>query len=232
VSEAPPARTVLLAGATGLVGGLALRRLLEGRAFDHVVALTRRELAPRPRLTGRVVAFSDLDHVEPVPAAAALCALGTTIKAAGSQEAFRAVDHEAVVAFARWARRGGAPTFVLVSSVGADARARNFYLRVKGEAEESVAGLGFPRFVALRPSLLLGDRTEHRTGEAWARTLAPGFNPLLFGPFRRYRAIEADDVAAALIAAAADPAPARLVWEHDAIAAAAAAGIDARAPRV
>jgi uncharacterized protein YbjT (DUF2867 family) len=215
-------RTIVLAGATGLVGGLALRRLVAGAGFDRVVALARRPLPAQPRLETRVVDFAALDREAAVPCAAALCALGTTIKTAGSQAAFRAVDHDAVVSFARWARRGGAATFVLVSSVGADATARNFYLRVKGEAEESVAAVGFARLVVLRPSLLLGDRAERRAGEGVARKLAPAFNPLLLGGLRRYRAIGAGDVSAAAVAAARDDAPGRLVWEYEQIQAAAA----------
>jgi uncharacterized protein YbjT (DUF2867 family) len=92
---------------------------------------------------------------------------------------------------------------------------------VKGEAEESVAALGFTRLVALRPSLLLGDRAESRAGERVARALAPAFNPLLVGGLRRYRAVSAEEVAAAAVAAARDPAPGRLVWEYEQIHAAA-----------
>lgn len=209
--------TVLLAGATGLVGGLAVRHLLAPGAFARVVALVRR---PPPRPAGvetRVVDFAHL-HREPiVEAAAAVCALGTTIAKAGSPAAFRAVDVDAVLAFGRWAREGGVSTFVLVSSVGADDRSSSFYLRCKGEAEERVAEMGFARFVALRPSLLLGERSEARRGEAIARRLGPLATPLLLGPLRRYRAIDADRVAAASARAALDPAPGRFTWEYDAL---------------
>jgi uncharacterized protein YbjT (DUF2867 family) len=210
-------RTVVIAGATGMVGSRALLRLLEGSAFERVVAVARRPLPARPRLETRVVDFGALERAEPVPAAAALCALGTTIRAARTEAAFRAVDHDAIVSFARWARRGGAPTFVLVSSVGADPRSRNFYLRVKGEAEESVAALGFARFITLRPALMLGPRAERRLAEGVAQAVFPALNPLLVGPLRRYRALSGDTVAAALIAAARDPAPGREVWDVDRI---------------
>jgi len=210
--------TAALAGATGLVGSLALRRLLAAPHFDQVVVLARRPLSlSHSRLHTRVVDFQKLDEVEPVPAEAALCALGTTIKTARSQAAFRAVDHDAVVSFAHWARRGGAHAFALVSSVGAAREAGNFYLRVKGETEDAVAALGYPRFVALRPSMLLGDRGERRLGEVVARALAPAINPLLLGALRRYRGIEADRVAAALVAAALDRQPGRYVWEYEQI---------------
>ena len=211
------AETVLLAGATGLVGGLAVRHLLAPGAFARVVALARRPLPRREGLETRVVDFAHLHREPVVPAAAAVCALGTTLAKAGSREAFRAVDVDAVLAFARWAREAGATTFVLVSSVGAHASASSFYLRCKGEAEEGVAGMGFARFVALRPSLLLGPRGERRRGEAIAQSLAPLASLLLAGPLRRYRAIDAEDVAAAAARAALDRPAGRFLWEHDAI---------------
>jgi uncharacterized protein YbjT (DUF2867 family) len=208
-------RTALLAGGSGLVGGLAIPHLLAPGAFDRVIALGRRPLAERPGLEQRTVDFARLDARPPVPAAAAVCALGTTIRKAGSQEAFRAVDVEAAVSFARWARAGGAATIVLVSSVGASPESSNFYLRCKGEAEEAVAGLGFARFVALRPGLLLGAREESRPGEALGRAVTPLLSPLMLGPLRRYRGIPADVVASAAARAALDPAPGRFAWEYD-----------------
>jgi uncharacterized protein YbjT (DUF2867 family) len=215
-------RAVALAGATGLVGGLALQRLLDGTTFDQVVVVGRRPPARSDgRLRAIVTEFDRLETLPPPPAAAALCALGTTIKRAGSQAAFRAVDLDAVVAFARWARRGGARCFVLVSSVGAAPDAGNFYLRVKGEAEQAVAAIGYDRFVALRPSMLLGPRGESRPLEAVGRAVIPALNPLLRGAWRRYRGIPADAVAAAMVAAATDGPPGRMVWEHDQLQAAA-----------
>ena len=210
-------RRAVVAGATGLVGRYCVRELLASPAFPQVVVLTRRPLEPGPpKLENRLLPdFGKLGELPPVAVDAALCALGTTIKTAGSEAAFRAVDREAVVAFATWARRGGATTFVLVSSVGASMRARNFYLRVKGEAEEAVGRLGYPRFVVLRPSLLQGPRTEQRPGEAVVRAVAPLLNPLLLGPLRRYRAVPAETVARAMLAAASDSRPGRFLWEHD-----------------
>jgi uncharacterized protein YbjT (DUF2867 family) len=132
----------------------------------------------------------------------ACCALGTTIAAAGSQDAFRRVDFDCTLAFARFALRAGARRFVLVSSVGADAGSTNFYLRVKGEVEDALRALPFESLVVLRPGLLLGDRRESRPAEALARFVAPLFNPLLLGPLAKYRSVYADRVAAAMVAAA------------------------------
>jgi uncharacterized protein YbjT (DUF2867 family) len=148
-TESPDAgaeRRVLLAGASGLVGGLCLRQLLAGALVDEVVAVARRPLPVTDRrLRVIVTEFDQLAQVPAVPARAALCAIGSTIAKAGGQEAFRKIDRDVVVAFARWARAGGARTFVLVSSVGAAPDAHTFYVRVKGEAEEAVGSLGFPR---------------------------------------------------------------------------------------
>jgi uncharacterized protein YbjT (DUF2867 family) len=208
----------LLAGATGLVGGRCLERLLADSACRQVVVLGRRPLTvTHEKVQAEVVDFARLIERPTMAASVALCALGTTVKQAGSREAFRAVDHDAVAAFARWALHGGCWTFVLVSSVGADRRSRSFYLRVKGEVEETIARIGFRRFVALRPSFLLGARGERRPAEAIVQAVVPALAPVLAGPLRRYRAISADAVAAAMIAAAQGPEPGRFIWEHDRI---------------
>ena len=142
------------------------------------------------------------------PAAVALCALGTTIRDAGSQAAFRAVDHDAVVAFARAAKAAGVRRFGMVSALGAEPRSSNFYSRVKGEAEAAVATLGFDAVVIARPSLLLGDRSAlgqpPRPGERWAqRIFGPGaaWIPALWRP------IDAGAVARTLIAAVGEGRP-------------------------
>jgi uncharacterized protein YbjT (DUF2867 family) len=214
-----PDTTVLLAGATGLVGGLCLARLLAAPAARCVVVVGRRAPAVEsPQLTPLVTDFAALDALPPIGARTALCALGTTIKKAGSEEAFRAVDLDAVVAFARWARAGGTEVFGLVSSVGAEASSRSFYLRIKGEAEEAVAAVGFRSFIALRPGMLLGERSESRPGEAVGQALLPIVGPLLFGSARRFRAIEAARVGEALAGIAVQEiVPGRAVWHFDEI---------------
>ena len=133
---ASPDTTVLLAGATGLVGGACLTELVALRSIERIVPVGRRAPAsPDARISPEIVDFSVLANTPPIPARVALCALGTTLKKAGSEAAFRAIDFDAVVAFAHWAHESGATVFGLVSSVGAGGG--NFYLRVKGEAEEA-----------------------------------------------------------------------------------------------
>jgi uncharacterized protein YbjT (DUF2867 family) len=198
----------ILAGASGFVGGRLLQHLLADPACEGVIALVRRPLPfVHPKLEARIVDFAALP---PIAGTQAFCCLGTTIRAAGSQAAFRKVDHDHVLAFARAACDGGATRFHLVSAVGADARARNFYLRVKGETETDVAALGFTGLDIFHPSLLLGPRAEFRFGEAVARTIMPWINPMLPS---RYRAIDRDVVARAM-AAAAKRAPASLRIHH------------------
>jgi uncharacterized protein YbjT (DUF2867 family) len=137
---------VVIAGASGVVGSRALQRLLAREDVARVVALGRRALPlEHPKLVSKAVDFRDeavLEAAIPKGTAVAVCCLGTTMKTAGSRAAFRAVDHDAVVAFGRAALRRGARRFLLVSSVGADAGSSNFYLRTKGEAEDSLARLG------------------------------------------------------------------------------------------
>lgn len=212
-------RTALLVGATGLVGGHCLGLLLEEPAYARVTALVRRPLERQhDKLDARVVDFDKLAALSPVPAADdVFVCLGTTIKAAGSREAFARVDHGYVVAAAKLGQAGGAKRICVVSSVGADSASANFYLRVKGEAERDVAALGFEVCEVLRPSLLVGERQERRRGEAIGIALTRVTSGLMLGPLRAYRPIEAKIVAAALVRAALRGEPGMHVRTHDQI---------------
>ncbi len=214
---------VLLAGASGLVGGHVLTQLLARSEGGRVLAVARRDLATRsPGLTGLVSDLSPGDDgaLKARLSAASptldafVCCLGTTIKTAGSREAFLAVDRELILRLATMARELGARQAILVSSVGASAQSGNFYLRVKGETERALGELGFARLDLLRPGLLLGDRAESRPGEAIARAVAPITNALMQGPLRRYRGIAASDVAAAAVALLGNTEPGRHVHEN------------------
>lgn len=194
-------RIALVAGTTGLIGSKLLPMLLAAPEFGRVHALTRRALpADNPRLANRVVRFDmPLEpQLKGLQCSDAFCCVGTTMRNAGSQAAFRAVDYDLVVAFAQFARTTGVERFVLVSSVGADATAKNFYLRVKGETEKAVEALRFRSLDILQPSLLLGSRRESRFLEMLAQPAMLVMNPLLLGKWSRYRAIAADTVAAAM----------------------------------
>lgn len=193
--------TALIAGGSGLVGGFLLRQLLDTPEYDRVVALGRRTLElSHPKLTQVTGDFAALDKVTAdLRCDDAFCCLGTTIKQAGSQDAFRAVDHGAVLAFAWAARRNGAGRFFVVSSLGAKAKSRVFYNRVKGETEAALQVLNFKTLGIFRPSLLLGPRTETRPGERIGAAMMWLAEPLLLGRLRKYRAIEAEVVARAML---------------------------------
>ena len=194
------ARTVLLLGASGLVGGHALRLLARDERWARVVTLGRRAMArASPTHEPHTVNFRDLDaHAGLFTCDAVACCLGTTIKTAGSREAFRFVDLDLPLEAARLARARGAGAFALVSAYGADPDSRIFYNRIKGEAERAVRGVGFERVVLLRPSLLTGERAEGRTGEQIGGAVLRVLRPLLVGPLRNLRPTPAEDVALAL----------------------------------
>ena len=190
------ARKIVLIGATGLVGGQAVARL--ETAGHDVRTLARR---PSGRATNEIVAEAALwpGLVRDSGADLAICAIGTTMRAAGSQAAFRAVDLDIAVAFASAARAAGIRHMIAISSVGADAGSRNFYLRTKGEMEEALTDLGLDRLDILRPGLLRGERgAERRPGERLGIMLSPFVNLFLRGSLDRYAAIDAGLVAEAI----------------------------------
>lgn len=221
----PPAgRSALVAGATGLVGARLLQRLLAEPAYGKVHVLLRRPLpaglqpadpAARARLYERIVDFDALARTEAFPAVddVYLC-LGTTLRAAGSQAAFRRVDFDAVVGVARLALRHGARRCIAISALGADPASRVFYNRVKGEAERELAALGYPSLTLLRPSLLDGERTERRTGERLALALARPVAGLIPA---RWRPVRAEAVAQAMLDAGLLGRAGLRVIESDAI---------------
>lgn len=211
---------ICLVGATGLVG-MALVRECMGRSDVRLTAVSRREMA-LPKGARMEVLLADPAHWDDAIAAARpdvlVCALGTTWVASGKDEAaFRAVDQKLALDCAKWGIEAGARQFVFVSSIGADAAAKGVYLRVKGEVENALAKAGYPRLDILRPSLLIGPRTERRPLERWAQLLAPAFDRLLFGNLARFRSIRAATLAEAILALAHERARGRFVHEHAAI---------------
>ena len=192
---------LLLAGGTGLIGGEVLKL---GLSDGHEIATVGR------RATGMasieiVSSFDDLPRLP--PADAALCALGTTIRQAGSQAAFRAIDENAVVSFARAAKTAGVQHFLAVTAVGANSEASVFYSRVKGTAEQQLVEMGFKRLDIVRPGLLLGDRTQRRPIEGFLQRIAPATDLLLHGKWRRYRSLQAATVGQCLLRLATNTEP-------------------------
>jgi uncharacterized protein YbjT (DUF2867 family) len=209
--------TLALAGATGLVGAATIDSAL-ARGW-RVVALARRAVPAREGLETIVCDFEALAGLRSRLAACAptalVCALGTTIRTAGSQAAFARVDRDYVAAFAALGAAAGASRFALVSAVGADPNSRNFYLRTKGQAEAAARSAGYARVEIARPSFLTGDRADRRTGELLAIPAATALAPLLIGRLSIYRPIAAATVAAALIAGIEQSEPGVFVRHHD-----------------
>ena len=202
----------LIVGATGLVG----RAVVEQVGARKLTILARREVAGHAALVAPPERWGDIIAAER-PAVLISC-LGTTIRQAGSQAAFRAVDHDLIMAAARGARAGGTPHMIVVSSVGASANSRNFYLRTKGETEDGLRALGFDRLDIMRPGLLTGEREgPARLGEGFAMVAAPFADLLMHGPLRRYRSISAQTVAKAIVALAAGRGTGTFVHENDAM---------------
>jgi len=205
---------LVMIGATGLVGSNAARRLLE-REWS-VDALLRRPSGIAHRNWSEHVAPPEEwpGIVSSLRPEAAVSALGTTMRQAGSQAAFRAVDLDTVVAFARSAGAAGARRMVTVSSVGADAGSANFYLRVKGEMEAALAQMGFERLDILRPGLLRGARGgDRRLGERIGIALSPAVNLILRGRLDRFAAIDSETVAAAIAGALRSKEPG--IFRHE-----------------
>jgi uncharacterized protein YbjT (DUF2867 family) len=221
-----PGRIALVAGSSGLVGGLLLPLLLQAPQYTRVHALSRRPLPfDNPRMANRVVRFeaSLQAQLKGLQCQDAFCCLGTTIRDAGSQAAFRAVDHDLVLEFSQLALSCGAERLVVVSALGANAASKNFYMRVKGEMEKALEGLRFRALDILQPSLLLGTRRDLRALELAAQLAMRLVNPLLLGGWSRFRAIPAATVAAAMCGAALSGRRGVYRYTHDGILALAAA---------
>ncbi len=212
---------LLLVGATGMIGGKVMEACV-GREDVRLSAIARRE-SPLPQGARMELFVADpanwAEVIEAVRPKAMICALGTTWKKSGEDEAaFRAVDHGLVLAVAEAAKALGVERFVHVSSVGAAIGAKSFYLRVKGEVERDLTKLRFGRLDILRPGLLRGRRTnDRRVAERMGIAAAPFVNLMLQGQFRKYRAIKADTVADAALSLAKRAARGRFVHDNNAI---------------
>ncbi len=195
----------VVAGGTGLVGSFLLKFLDADPTFTEVRALTRRAQESQfAKVNWVQVNFDDQISLNVACSAAdvAFCCLGTTIKTAGSQEAFRKVDHDYVLAFAKAVKAGGAAQFHTVSAIGASAKSSVFYSRVKGEAEEALKKMDFKTLGIYQPSFLEGPRQESRIGEKIGGVAMKVLSPLMMGSLKVYKPIHVKTVAAAMSRAA------------------------------
>lgn len=209
---------VCIAGSTGLTGSFLLKKLLHDPNVSKVYALVRRLSGKKADKLNEIVFEGDFSKVElPEKAEAFFCCLGTTIKKAGSQEAFRRVDVDLPKQLISIAEKTGAKSFVLQSSVGAQSDSSNFYLKCKGEVEDGLKASSIPVKCTVRPSILAGPRKEFRLGEKIGLVFMQLLGPLFIGKLKRYRAVHVDRVAEAMIKAAKSQAPSWLIIESEAI---------------
>lgn len=195
-------QTAVVFGATGMVGKELVYELLEGSEFLKVIAVVRNTL---PLANGRLEQLKIDDYSklsqykDKLNADVYFCCIGTTIKQAGSQEAFRKVDYDIPVQISHLAKEFNIPSLVIISSIGASAATSNFYLRTKGDMEQAVQGIYNGNLKIVRPSLLMGNRNEFRFGEKAATILMKALGILMIGPLKKYKGIYAWDVARAMI---------------------------------
>ncbi len=194
-------KSAIVIGATGLVGTELVKQLLSDKDFSLVKVFLRKKMdLEHPKLEQHIVNFEKLEESkELVKGDLLFCCMGTTIKVAGSQDAFFKVDHTYPYYFAQLAKRNGIEKFLLISSLGADKNSSNFYLRVKGQIEWDLEKLKFRNLIVLRPSMLLGDRKEFRLGELIGKGIMKAMGFIFIGKLKKYKAIEARTVAKAMI---------------------------------
>ncbi len=197
--------TILVAGATGLIGRACVESAQRDTRIDRIIVLTRRALdLAHPKVVQWVAPDGQLltglrnEHVDAV-----LCCLGTTIATVkGDKQAFIHVDKDLVVGIGQWAKANNVPAFCVVSAIGADENSRIFYSRVKGEMESALIDIGLPQLHIFQPSMLVGPRKEERMGERMGIVLGRVFSPLLFGSLAKYKPMPHDVLAKAMINAA------------------------------
>lgn len=196
-------RKALIAGATGLVGNCLLQQLLADEMYDKILVVTRKPIdILHPKLIKQQIDFNTIETLKlEFKVDDVFCALGTTIKTAGSKDAFYKVDYTYVVNLGKWCEANSVQRFLVVSAMGANAKSGIFYNRVKGKMETSVSQLNIPQIQIFRPSLLMGDRKEKRGGEKIAQVIMGTLGFLFVGPLLKYKGIHADVVAKAMIKA-------------------------------
>lgn len=212
-------KTALLVGASGLVGGFCLDNLLTSDSYSKVIALVRKPLpTTHPKLEQHIVDFDNLQQASDlIKSDDVFCTLGTTIRKAGSQEAFERVDYLYPLEVARLAASNGATQLLIVTAIGANASSTIFYNQVKGKVEEAIKPLPFQSIHIFQPSFLLGERAEQRTGEKIGILLANILSPLLVGGLRKYRGIQARVVASVMVSTALNQQPGIHTYTSDMI---------------
>ena len=212
-------KTALIIGSTGLIGSHLLELLLDSGDYEKVITFGRSGSAIKhPKLTQHIVDFNKPEtYKDLVTGDDFFCTIGTTIKTAGSKEAFRRVDFEYPSQFATFAEQNKMKQFLIISSLGADENSGNFYLKTKGEIQAFLKTCDFESVSVLQPSLLLGNRSEFRLGEKAGAFFMKAFSFLFFGKLKKYKAIESTAVAKALFKIAQSNDNGFKIYESDTI---------------
>ena len=197
---------VLIAGASGLVGKTLIKLLLNSDRTSSVISIVRKSMnIDHKKLVEKIIDFDNLEtELDAINVEVAYCCLGTTIKKAGTKENFEKVDLHYPLRLAEHLHDLGTNQFNIITAIGSNPNSSFYYNRIKGKVEEKLRAVGFTALNIFRPSLLIGNREEHRVGEKLAIAGSKVFNPFLFGPFKKYRGIKSEDVAMAMMVVGLD----------------------------
>lgn len=213
------AKTAIIIGATGLTGGILVKRLLNDQRYRKVVLISRTSLGKQhPKLEEHLVQMFQLHEYEDLFKGDELyCCIGTTKAKTPDEEQYRKIDFGIPVAAAELCKKQGINTFAVMSSMGADPKSKIFYSRLKGEMEEAIKSLKLTKTIIVRPSLISGDRSEKRLGEQFGKALMKLLNPLMLGPLKPYRSIAPEQIAKAMIWLANNPIDKRIFQSNELI---------------
>ncbi len=211
-------KTALIIGSTGLTGSHLLQQLLESNEYDKVISFSREVEVKHPKLVNHIVDFDKPEeYCDLVKGDDFFCTIGTTIKKAGSEEAFRKVDFVFPKNFAKCAMDNGISQFLIISALGADSKASNYYMKTKGEIEDFLKESKFKSVAIMQPSLLLGDRKEFRFAEKIGGAIMKLFSFAFVGSLAKYKAIESKTLANALFIIAQKNVAGFTVYQSDTI---------------
>jgi len=214
-------KTAVLIGATGLTGSKLIQMLLDSTEYSTVNILVRRPVnIVHPKLNIRVVDFSNADEYYNALGTGDIifCCIGTTMKKVnGNKKLYRTIDYDIPVNAAKWGMEKGFSRYSFMSAIGADSKSSNFYLRLKGEVEDNIRSLGYQAVDIFRPSLLLGNRREERGGERTAQIIFPLISFLFIRGWRKYKPVQAEAVARAMLKASLADNSGSNVYEYDGI---------------
>ncbi|MDP3557160.1 MAG: oxidoreductase [Bacteroidota bacterium] len=210
-------KTALVVGATGLVGSNLVNQLNDSKFYSKIILLVRRKSELNHlKIEEKVIDFDNID-ASIIKGDDIFCAIGTTLKKAGSKENQYKIDCEYPFKIAQIAKQNNVKQFILVSSLGADAKSSNFYLKTKGDLEEKISDLNFETFIIIRPSLILGDRKEFRLGEKIGVVLFKILSPLFIGGLKKYKGVKASSIAKTMIKLANENLTGKVIVESDKI---------------